>query len=80
MLSAYKTWLVGQGLTTGVAAMAATATGFLVVVFLAVIANLAAKRLVLRAVVGLASRTQTRWDDVLIERRIFHRFAHITPA
>ena len=80
MLSVYKTWLVGHGLTTGVAAMVATATGFLVVVFLAVIANFVAKRLVLRAVISLAARTQTRWDDVLIERRIFHRFAHITPA
>jgi len=80
MLSVYKSWLVGHGFTTGVAAMAATATGFLVVVFLAVLANLVAKRLVLRAVIGLAGRTQTRWDDVLIERRVFHRFAHIAPA
>ena len=80
MLSVYKTWLVGHGLTAGVAAMVAIATGFLVVAFLAVIANLVAKRLVLRAVVSLAGRTQTRWDDVLIERRVFHQFAHIAPA
>ena len=80
MLSVYKTWLVGHGLTTGIAGLAATATGFLVVVFLAVIANLVAKRLVLRAVIGLAGRTETGWDDVLIERRVFHRFAHIAPA
>jgi miniconductance mechanosensitive channel len=80
MLSVYKSWLVGHGFTAGVAAMAATATGVLVVVFLAVVANLVAKRLVLRAVIGLAGRTQTRWDDVLIERRVFHRFAHIAPA
>ena len=71
---------VDQNLTTGVAAMAATATGCLVVVFLAVIANLVAKRLVLRAVISLADRTETNWDDLLIERRVFHRFAHIAPA
>ena len=80
MLSVYKTWLVDQGLTTGIAAMTATTTGFLVVVLLAVIANFVAKRLALRAVIGLAGRTQTGWDDVLIERRVFHRFAHIAPA
>ena len=60
--------------------MAAAATGFLVVVLLAVIANLVAKRLVLRAVIGLAGRTRTRWDDVLLAHRAFHRFAHIAPA
>jgi miniconductance mechanosensitive channel len=80
MLNIYKDWLVDQGLTTGFAAMATTATGILIMVFLAVIANFVAKRLVLRAVIGLAGRTQTRWDDVLIKHRVFHRFAHIAPA
>jgi len=80
MLGIYKNWLVGQGLTTGVAAMAATATGNLLLVIVAVIANLVAKRLVLRGVIGLAGRTQTRWDDVLLQHRVFHRFAHIAPA
>jgi miniconductance mechanosensitive channel len=60
--------------------MTATASGVLGVVVLAVIANLLAKRLVLRAVIRLAGRTRTRWDDVLLERRVFHRFAHIAPA
>ena len=30
--------------------------------------------------VGLAGRTETNWDDVLTERRVFHRLARIAPA
>ena len=80
MLSVFESWLVNQGIEAGVAAIATTATGILVVVILAVVANLVAKRLLLRAVVGLAGRTETNWDDVLTERRVFHRLARIAPA
>ena len=80
MLSVFESWLVDQGIEAGVAAIAATATGTLVVVILAVVTNFVAKRLLLRAVVGLAGRTETNWDDVLTERRVFHRLARIAPA
>ncbi|HIE69518.1 MAG TPA: mechanosensitive ion channel, partial [Planctomycetes bacterium] len=80
MLSVFESWLVSYGLKAGVAAMAATATGLLAIVILALLANLVAKRLLLRAVIKLAERTATRWDDMLTERRVFHRFAHMAPA
>ncbi len=80
MLSAIEDWLVGAGVAVGIAGMAATATAVLVVGVLAMIANVVAKRVLLRAVVSLAGRTQTDWDDVVAERRVFHRLAHIAPA
>ena len=79
-LSILENWLVGEGVAVGIAAMVATAAGVLVVVVLAVVANLVAKRVLLRAVVKLAKRTETTWDDVLTERRVFHRLAHVAPA
>jgi miniconductance mechanosensitive channel len=80
MLSAIEEWLVGAGVEVRIAGMAATATGVLVVGVLAVIANIVANRVLLRAVVSLAGRTETAWDDVITERRVFHRLAHIAPA
>ena len=80
MLSVFESWLVDQGVAASVAAMATTATGILAVVILAVVANMVAKRLFLRAVVALAGRTKTNWDDVLTERLVFHRLARIAPA
>ena len=80
MVSIFESWLVDQGVGASVADVTATATGVLVVVVFAMVANLVAKRVLLRAVVKLAARTETSWDDVLTERRVFHRLAHIAPA
>ena len=80
MLSVFESWLVDQGVGASVAGMAVTAIGILVVLVGAMVANLVAKRVLLRAVVKLAERTETNWDDVLTERRVFHRLAHIAPV
>ena len=80
MQSVFEEWLVERGLEATVAGMVATTAGVLVVVALAMIANLVAKRVLLRAVSALAERTETSWDDVLIERQVFHRLAHVAPA
>ena len=80
MLSIFENWFVGLGLEEGIAGTAAVATGVLVVAVLALIAHVVARRVLLRAVVKLAERTETSWDDVLTERRVFHRLAHVAPA
>ena len=80
MLSVLESWLVGQGVAADVAAMVLTATEILAVVVLAVVADLVSKRVLLRVVVSLAGRTETDWDDVVAERRVFYRLAHMAPA
>lgn len=47
---------------------------------LALAAHQIARRLILRAVRSLAHRTRMRWDDVLVERRVFQRLTHLVPA
>lgn len=49
-------------------------------VLLAVAAHQIARRLILRAVRSLAGRTRVRWDDILVERRVFQRLTHLVPA
>ena len=80
MLSIFEGWFVGWGVEASMAETAATATGVLVVAVLALIAHVVARRVLLRAVVKLAARTETSWDDVLTKRRVFHRLAHLAPA
>ena len=80
MQSVFENWLVEQGVESGLAAFGATATGAVAVLLLALIADLVAKRVLLRAVVSLTERTESRWDNVVAERRVFHRLAHIAPA
>jgi miniconductance mechanosensitive channel len=80
MLNLFENWLVELGAGAELAELGTTGAGAGGIVLLAVIADLVAKRVVLRGVVGLAERTDTSWDDVLAEHRVFHRLAHIAPA
>ena len=80
MLNVFENWLVELGVESGLVAFGATATGAVAVLVLAFIADLVAKRVLLRAVVSLTERTESTWDDVVAERRVFHRLAHIAPA
>lgn len=80
MSSVFENWLIELGVESGLAAFGATATGAAAVLLLAFIADLVAKRVLLRAVVSLTERTESTWDDVVAERRVFHRLAHIAPA
>ena len=80
MLNLFENWLAELGAGAELAALGTIGAGTAGIVLLAVIADLVAKRVVLRGVVGLAERTDTSWDDVLAERRVFHRLAHIAPA
>lgn len=49
-------------------------------IVLAYIANFIAKRIVLRTVEHLVSRTSTDWDDTLVKRGVFRRISHFAPA
>ncbi|MEO2195205.1 MAG: mechanosensitive ion channel domain-containing protein, partial [bacterium] len=80
MQSVFENWLVELGVEPGLAALGATGGGVLAVLVLALVADLVAKRVLVRAVVGLTERTETQWDNVVAERRVFHRLAHLAPA
>ena len=47
---------------------------------LAFIANKITKGIILQAVHRVALRTKTDWDDVLVQRKAFHRLSHLAPA
>jgi miniconductance mechanosensitive channel len=50
------------------------------IVALALLLDLVVGRLLLRIVKAVVKRTPTRWDDVLAERNLFGRLAHLAPA
>ncbi len=58
------------------------ARGILVVLALVLsfIANVIAKRITLRGLTQIVVRTETRWDDILLERKVFTRLSHLAPA
>ena len=58
----------------------ATMIGVVVLAVVALIADLVAKRQLVRLLRGLARRTRGTWDDALIDQQVFSRFAQIVPA
>jgi miniconductance mechanosensitive channel len=73
-------WLQGLGLTASVSRAIAVTAGVLAIALLACLANLAAKHLLLRSIRLLAARTETKWDDIFVERNVFGRLSHLAPA
>lgn len=58
----------------------AAVLGVTLLAVVALIADLVAKRLLVRLLSGLAMRTRSTWDDALIEQRVFSHFAQCVPA
>jgi len=51
-----------------------------VLLVFAFIANYLAKRFILKLVEHFASKSSTKWDDVLVKRKFFRRLSHFAPA
>ncbi|MDA1313537.1 MAG: mechanosensitive ion channel family protein [Acidobacteria bacterium] len=80
MMEDVRRWLIESGLTGQIAGYLIEGAEVLGVAVLAFIANLIAKSVILRLVQQVAKRTRTDWDDVMVERRVLHRLAHLAPA
>lgn len=75
-----ESWLLSQGVNETFAQFFKVAISLGVIFILAIIANYIAKRIFLTAMTRVAKRTKTEWDDVLVEKKFFHRLAHFAPA
>ena len=75
-----ENWLVEQNLGGPTSLVLARIIAYFFVIFLSVLANFVAKRLILSVVKSLVSRSRTSWDDALVQRRVFSKLSHLAPA
>lgn len=73
-------WLTKLGATDTVADLAARAILVVAVILVAYLANIITKRVLLNLVSKAIRRTGTKWDDQLLEKRLFNRAAHLAPS
>ena len=52
----------------------------LFILLVCIIANFISKKVVIRVITKIVQNTKFRWDDMLLERKVFHRLSHIVPA
>lgn len=53
---------------------------WLSVLFVAWLSNFIAKRVIVRGVRAVVTRTRVTWDDVLVSHRVFEKLSHLAPA
>lgn len=73
-------WLTGIGMNAWWAAGFKTVILVLLIIFICIAANYIAKEIILTIVRKIVKRSKNQWDDVLLEKKVFHRFSHLVPA
>jgi miniconductance mechanosensitive channel len=72
--------LIESGADATLAAVLSHAMLVAAIVALSVIVNVAAKKILLSWIKMLIARSETRWDDIFMQRHVFDRLSHLAPA
>jgi miniconductance mechanosensitive channel len=75
-----KNWLINHGANNSFADLLKLIIVFAVIAVLATIANYITKNILLAIVYRIAKKTETVLDDILVEKKVFHKLAHMAPA
>jgi miniconductance mechanosensitive channel len=73
-------WLIAQGVSEAMVGYVLSAVVLLGIVVLGAISDVLAKRVVLRGVTLFIRKSRTQLDDVLLDKKVLNRIAHIAPA
>jgi miniconductance mechanosensitive channel len=73
-------WLIGFGFEDSSAILMKGVIIVLGIFILSYIVFLISRRIIVQILHEIAKRTETTWDDIMVERRVFHRLAYLAPA
>lgn len=80
VLSGVQDWLSSFGMTEKQAVLLASVIAFISVLFLSWLVYQILNRVVIHYLRKLALHTQTSWDNILFEQKVFRRLSHLVPA
>lgn len=75
-----KKTLADLGVQADMAIYLANAIMIVGIVAICIAANLIAKRIVLKIITHYINNNQYKWDNYLLERKVFHKLSHVVPA
>jgi len=73
-------WLTHLGFQESFAKMTAGLSDFIIVLIIGCLLYYAAKFFIVRILRRVAKRTKSRWDDILLEKKVFNRMAFLLPG
>ena len=76
----FKQWMVEWGIPGDTAKVIADYSGFILVIVLALIVFYITRFILVRWMQRLALKSESKWDDALVHRKVFKRLAYLVPA
>lgn len=73
-------WLIGLGVNENYAIYLKLGILLLVLLIVSFIINVLVKKILIRVIESIIHKTKTRWDDVLVQNKVFSSLSHIAPA
>jgi miniconductance mechanosensitive channel len=73
-------WLRNLGLSAQLATFINSALSVLILLALAYVSYVLTKRIVVKTITTFAKRSKAQWDDILVEKKVFAKFAQLAPA
>ncbi|MDR3539495.1 MAG: mechanosensitive ion channel [Desulfosporosinus sp.] len=81
MIELVMSWFTGHGLDESAARYLATGILVIFIALLSIMANFVTRKVVLRVLAHFIKTNNIfEWDNVLLERRVFHKLSQIVPA
>jgi len=72
--------LLSTGMPEGLEATTRTVIVAVIIFSLALLADLITRKIIVSGIKRLVRKTKTQLDDILIQRRVFHKIAHVVPG
>ncbi|MBS4024526.1 MAG: mechanosensitive ion channel [Clostridia bacterium] len=72
--------LIEYGISQNIAGYLSNIIVVFLVVFLSILGNFIAKKIVLRVITNYIRNNQFKWGNIMLERKVFQRMSHIVPA
>jgi len=76
----FRSWLTEKGMTENYASILEIIISLTAILILCIIANFITKKLLIAIISRLVRKSKTKWDDILLEKKVFNRVAHFAPA
>jgi miniconductance mechanosensitive channel len=73
-------WLIKMGVSEDYAFFVKSIIVVVGIFILSYIVFIIARKLIVKVLKEISKRTETTWDDILVEKRVFHRLAYLAPA
>ncbi|PLX14433.1 MAG: mechanosensitive ion channel protein MscS [Marinilabiliales bacterium] len=81
LLSNFKNWLIENFDLSHIQAVYVKTFIFIIAIaILSIIANYVTKKIILTVLQRIILKSKTKWDDVLLEKKVFNNLSHFAPA